>query len=81
MGGSVWTQTLALISSGNTTVQDWNGTNWTSGVSNSYNRTNRFWKRLTTAAGMIAFGGEAPTSTVSEEWTAPATSTVTFTAS
>ena len=77
-GGAFGTQTLALISSG-TTVQDWNGTNWTSGVSNSDNRTNRSGNG-TTAAGMIA-GGEAPISTVSEEWSAPATSTVTFTAS
>ena len=60
-------------------MQDWNGTSWTSGVSNSDNKTNRSGNG-TTAAGLIA-GGEAPISTVSEEWSAPATSTVTFTAS
>jgi hypothetical protein len=80
-GGAFGTQTLALISAG-TTVQDWNGTNWTSGVSNSNNLSNRSGNG-TTAAGMLA-GGEPPGTSgaaSTEEWAAPATNTVTFTAS
>jgi hypothetical protein len=60
-------------------VEDWDGTSWTSGTSNSTNKTNRSGNG-TTAAGMLT-GGEPQPSAATEEWTAPATSTVTFTAS
>ena len=77
-GGAFGTQTSALASQG-TTVEDWNGTSWTSGVANSTNKTNRSGNG-TTAAGMLT-GGESPLVTTAEEWAAPATNTVTFTAS
>ena len=77
-GGAFGTQTSALASQG-TTVEDWDGTSWTSGTSNSTNKTNRSGNG-TTAAGMLT-GGEPQPSPATEEWTAPATNTVTFTAS
>ena len=81
LGGAFGTQTSAIVSQA-TTVQSWNGTVWTSGVSNSDSKSNRSGNG-TTAAGMIA-GGEPPGTAgvaTTEEWAAPATSTVTFTAS
>ena len=80
-GGAFGIYTSAIASQ-STTVEDWNGTSWTSGTANSDSKSNRSGNG-TTAAGMLA-GGEPPgTAGVvsTEEWAAPATSTVTFTAS
>ena len=95
--GSSWTETTdqndagggacfgaysdALKSSGQTT-ELWNGSAWSSGSNASSPTGNRSGVGANTNAGFKS-GGEPPNSglTITEEWIAPTTSTVTFTAS
>ena len=95
--GSSWTETTdqndagggacfgaysdALKSSGQTT-ELWNGSAWSSGSNASSPAGNRSGVGANTNAGFKS-GGEPPNSglTITEEWIAPTTSTVTFTAS
>ena len=76
----IYNDALKTSGSGNV-VELWNGTAWSSGT----NATNSFTNRGglgTTSAGLL-IGGEPPGTGVTntEEWVAPTTSTVTFTAS
>ena len=95
--GSSWTETTdqndagggacfgaysdALKTSGQTT-ELWNGSAWSSGSNASSPTGNRSGVGANTNAGFKS-GGEPPNSglTITEEWIAPTTSTVTFTAS
>jgi len=77
-GGAMFgTQSSAVKKSGVNT-ELWNGTSWSTGTSSSDNLTNRSGLG-TSSLGLLA-SGESPYSTATEEWSAPATTTVTFTA-
>jgi len=81
------TPTSALSAGGNTgtytaDVESWNGSSWTDVTSISTARQNGSMRAASNGSA-IYFGGYQGTAwqTATEEWTAPATSTVTFTAS
>ena len=70
----------ALLAKGTTTTL-WNGTAWSATTSSSSPTTNR--AGLGTTSAGLKTGGEPPNAgvTATEEWVAPTTNTVTFTAS
>jgi hypothetical protein len=80
-GGARFGTTSSALYQNGTNVFIWNGTAWSTATSNSNNLTSRQGAG-TTSSGLIA-GGEPPSSgaATTEEWAAPATSTVTFTVS
>ena len=82
--GSGESNTAALYFGGspsNNSTELWNGTSWSE--QNNLNTGRNFLTGIGTTSNSIAAGGESPTPSrnATEEWTAPTTSTVTFTAS
>ena len=82
--GSGESSTAALYFGGspsNNSTELWNGTSWAE--QNNLNIGRNFGSGIGTSGNSLLAGGESPTPSrnATEEWTAPTTSTVTFTAS